>query len=218
MNGPHDMGGMQCYGPVKPEFDEPVFHGDWEKRALALTVAMGFTGMWNIDTSRHARESLPPIQYLSSTYYQIWLAGLERLMLERGMITAEELQTGKAISPAKATNRPAPDRAGMKAGLAAGGPSARECDTPPAFRIGDTVRTLQINPKGHTRLPGYARGKTGKIIHYNGTHVFPDSAAHGKGDDPQPLYTVEFTASDLFGIGSHSVTLDLWEPYLEAVI
>lgn len=104
----------------------------------------------------------------------------------------------------------------MAAGLAAGGPSLRDSELQPAFKVGDRVRTLVMQPRGHTRLPRYARGKQGRVIHYCGTHVFPDSSALGKGDDPRPLYTVEFSAQELFGEGSHSVTLDLWEPYLVA--
>ena len=95
MNSVHDMGGMQGFGPVRPEADEPVFHAVWEKRALALTLAMGATGQWNIDLSRSARESLPPALYLGSSYYQIWLTALENLMRERGLASADELQSGQ---------------------------------------------------------------------------------------------------------------------------
>jgi len=218
MNGPHDMGGMHCYGPVVPEADEPVFHGEWEKRVLALTVGMGFTGMWNIDASRFARESLPPAQYTTLTYYQIWLAGLEKLMLQRGMATNEELSSGRVEVPAIPTMRPAPDRAAMAAGLAAGGPSIREVPGQPSFMIGDTVRTRNLNPATHTRLPRYARAKTGRVRYLNGAHVFPDTNSKGEGEQPHWLYTVEFTAQELFGSGDHTVTLDLWEPYLEVPV
>ncbi len=215
MNGPHDMGGMQCYGPVIPETDEPLFHDEWEKKAMALTVGMGFTGMWNIDASRFARESLPPRQYISSTYYQIWLAGLQKLMLERGMVTADEIASGRVGIPPVPTKRQPPDREGMRKGLAAGGPTHREIASEPAFAIGDGVRTLNLNPATHTRLPRYARAKRGRIFHINGAHVFPDSNARGEGENPAWLYTVEFSAQELFGAGTHSVTLDLFEPYLE---
>lgn len=215
MNGPHDMGGMQCFGPVVPEADEPLFHGEWEKKAMALTVAMGFTGMWNIDQSRFARESLPPVQYLSSTYYQIWLSALENLMLERGMVTADELAEGKLHVPAVETKRTVPDRAAMRAGLARGGPTERVANSKPRFAIGDRVMTLNLNPAGHTRLPRYARGKTGMIAQVNGCHAFPDSNAAGGGENPQWLYTVVFSAQELFGQGRHEVTIDCFEPYLE---
>lgn len=214
MNGPHDMGGMQCYGPVNPEKNEPLFHGEWEKKAMALTVAMGFTGMWNIDASRFQRESLPPVKYLSFTYYQIWLAALENLMLQRGMVTREELEAGKAIVPAVKTNKEVPDRDAVAAGLLKGGPTDRQVETKPAFAVGDQVITDMMNPNGHTRLPRYARGKRGTILHINGAHVFPDSNAKGEGENPQWLYTVEFSADELFGAGRHKVTVDCWEPYL----
>lgn len=214
MNGPHDMGAMQCYGAINPEIDEPLFHDEWEKKALALTVAMGFMGMWNLDASRFCRESLPPVQYLSSSYYQLWLAGLERLMLERGMITKAELETGEMISIPVETKRVAPDREQTAVILKTGGPTSRETTVAPKFSIGARVRTSQNNPATHTRMPRYARGKVGRILHLNGAHVFPDTNSTGEGENPQMLYTVEFTARELFGAGSHSVTLDLWEPYL----
>ena len=93
MNGVHDMGGMQGFGRVMPEDDEPLFYAPWESRAMAVTVAMGATGQWNIDLARSARESLPPSIYLSSSYYEIWIRALEKLTLERGMITASELSS-----------------------------------------------------------------------------------------------------------------------------
>ena len=217
MNGPHDMGGMQCYGPVEPEADEPVFHGEWEKRALAITVAMGGTGMWNLDQSRFARESLPPVTYLSSSYYQIWLSGLESLMKSRGMVSDTELASGKPEIPAVETKRPVADRAAMKAILATGGPVSREVAGEPAFKPGDTVVTRNTHPAGHTRLPRYVRGKLGIVERVNGVHVYPDSNGAGEGEDPQWLYTVRFEASDLFGPSAgHAVYVDCWEPYLEA--
>jgi nitrile hydratase len=214
MNGPHDMGGMQCYGPVNPEVNEPLFHGDWEKKAMALTVAMGFTGMWNIDASRFKRESLPPVQYLSSSYYEIWLSALEQLMLERKMVSEEEIKTGKSMALPVKTNREAPGREAIAKGLLIGGPTSRDVNTQPKFGIGDSVKTIDGNSKTHTRLPRYARGKNGTIIHVNGAHVFPDSNAKGEGENPQWLYTVEFFAKELFGSGTHKVTVDCWEPYL----
>ncbi|MFZ1813550.1 MAG: nitrile hydratase subunit beta [Rhizobiaceae bacterium] len=215
MNGLHDMGGMQCYGAVLPEKNEPLFHADWERDALALTVAMGFTGMWNLDLSRSARESLPPQQYLSSSYYQIWIAGLERLMSERGMTTAQEIETGKLREPPVHV-RQVLDGEAMRKALAAGGPVSRKTDRSAMFSAGDRVRSRQMDPAGHTRLPRYVRGKPGVVEAVNGCHVFPDSNASGSGEDPQWLYTVRFEAGDLFGgNASHSVLVDCWEPYLE---
>ena len=215
MNGPHDMGGMQCYGPVNPEIDEPLFHADWERAALALTVGMGFAGMWNIDLSRSARETLPPVRYLSSSYYQIWLAALEKLMLERGMVTTGELETGVMQVPPVAVKR-VPDAQQMQAALMAGGPCDRPAQGPALFAEGDAVTARNINPQGHTRLPRYVRGKPGVIEQVNGVHVYPDSNGNGGGEDPQWLYTVRFEARDLFGeTADHVVLVDCWEPYLE---
>lgn len=217
MNGLHDMGGMQCHGSVEPESNEPIFHAAWEERALAMTVAMGFAGKWNIDISRFARESLPPDFYLSKSYYQIWLAGLQSLMLERGMVDEKELETGKCETPGLHVKRVV-SAGEMPAALAAGAPVEREAIVEPGFAIGEDVRTLNINPKGHTRLPRYARGKSGKIAAIQGYHVFPDSNAHGEGENPQWLYCVCFEAQELFGQAAeqgNKIMVDCWGAYLE---
>jgi len=217
MNGPHDMGGMQCYGAVFPEENEPVFHAEWERRALALTVGAGFSGQWNIDISRHARECLPAEFYLSKSYYQIWIAGLQQLMLERGMVNEEELSTGQMqVTPIPLQKIVV--AGDMEAALAAGGAANRDADTSPSFDIGNPVRTLNINPCGHTRLPRYARGKSGRIASIHGCHVFPDSNAHGGGEKPTWLYSVEFASVELFGPeaeAGNTVMIDCWETYLE---
>jgi len=217
MNGVHDMGGMQDFGPVVPEPDEPIFHADWERRVLALTLATSAPGGWNIDTSRHARESLPPAQYLSSSYYQIWLAGIEKLMSERDMITPEEIETGKMTTPPIPVERilRAENVAGV---MASGTPYERPASEPALFKVGDTVRAKNINPEGHTRLVRYARGRTGTVTRVHGNHVFPDSNAHGLGERPHWLYAVRFTARELWGEEASprdTVQVDLWEPYLD---
>lgn len=217
MNGPHDMGGMQCYGAVEPEADEPIFHGEWEKKAMAMTVAMGFTGEWNIDISRFERESLPPDFYLTKSYYQIWLAGLQNLMVKRGMVSADELASGRKIEPAKAVKRVVAAQ-DVPAVLAKGGPVEREASSKPEFSVGDRVQTLVINPKGHTRLPRYARGKIGTVMIVHGCHVFPDTNAKGEGEYPQWLYSISFDAQSLFGTDAevgNVVNVDCWEPYLD---
>jgi nitrile hydratase len=216
MNGAQDLGGQMGFGPVAPEKDEPVFHAPWEKRALALTLAMGATREWNIDISRHARESLPPAQYLSSSYYEIWIAGLCKMMLAQGLITADELASGKMATPPKkvAGKLFAKD---VAAALVKGGPTSRP-DAAARFKLADKVRTRNIHPVTHTRLPRYLRGHVGEIVHLHGTHVFPDSNAHRKGEAPQPLYTVRFSARDIWGEARHprdTVSADLWESYLE---
>lgn len=217
MNGLHDMGGMQCYGPVKPEPNEPIFHDEWEKRALALTVAMGFSGKWNIDISRFARESLPPQFYLTKSYYQIWLAALQNLMLERDMISANELSTGKSETSGVEVKRVvSADQ--VPGALALGAPVDRPPRVEPGFKTGEKVRALNINPRGHTRLPRYVRGKVGEIASIQGCHVFPDSNARQKGEKPHWLYSVRFGAQELFGPGAeaeNTVMVDCWGAYLE---
>jgi nitrile hydratase beta subunit len=216
MNGVHDLGGLQDFGPILPEADEPIFHADWERRALALTLAMGATGQWTLDQSRHCRESLPPAQYLGSSYYEIWIAGLERLMLDRGLVTAEELASGRMSEPAKPVTRVLA-AADVSAALARGGPVSRAPSAPARFSVGDAVVARNMHPRGHTRLPRYVRGHAGTIARVHGCHVFPDANAHGLGERPQWLYSVRFSARDLWGEApaGDGVHLDLWEPYLE---
>jgi nitrile hydratase len=218
MNGAQDMGGMQGFGLVVPEQDEPVFHADWERHAMALTIACGGLGEWSIDMSRHARETIPPPRYLASTYYEIWLEGLTKLLAARGLVSPEELAAGKALQPRRETRRPrlTPDAA--RAMLAKGSSAERSPTQPARFVVGQTVRTRVMNPAGHTRLPRYARGKTGVIERICGVHVFPDSNATPRGEDPQWLYGVAFEGTELWGPESDptvSVSVDCWEPYLD---
>jgi nitrile hydratase len=210
------MGGLHGFGPVLPEADEPVFHADWERRALALTVLMGPVGGWNIDQSRAARESLPPARYLSSSYYEIWIAGLERLMLERGLVSAEELAAGTPLA-GRAPVPPAVAAGQVAAMLARGSPSERSQDAPARFAPGDPVRAKSMNPATHTRLPRYARGQRGIVAMVHGVHVFPDSNALGQGERPQWLYSVRFEATELWGpdTTAAAVHVDCWESYLE---
>jgi len=217
VNGIHDMGGMHGFGPVAPEADEPWFHAPWERRAFALTLAMGATGQWNLDQSRFARESLPPAQYLASSYYRIWLAALGRLMVERGLVTAEELADGRMRQPPSGTVAAlAAER--VESVLAAGSATVRPTVTTARFAIGAAVRTRSINPPSHTRLPRYCRGKSGIVTKVHGAHVFPDANARGEGEQPQWLYAVRFDASELWGTDTTAaaVHVDCWEPYLEA--
>jgi nitrile hydratase subunit beta len=217
MNGVHDMGGLQNFGPVVPEAGEPRFHAAWERRAFALTLAMGGARMWNLDQSRAARESLPPAQYLASSYYQIWLEGLAKLMLERGLITREELAEGRMHEPpAQTSSVVTADK--VPAALARGSPTERQLADAARFRVGDAVRTKVLNTPTHTRLPRYCRGKRGTVTMVHGAHVFPDANARGQGEQPQWLYTVRFEGSELWGTDTTAaaVHVDCWEPYLEA--
>lgn len=217
MNGAHDLGGMMGLGPVAPEPDEPAFHHGWEKRALAITLAAAACGRWNLDMSRHARETLPPVIYLSKSYYEIWTRALEKLLLAAGMVSADELQQGAALSPGIG-GLPKLVAGNVAKVLANGSPSNRPARAPALFAEGDTVRTKVMNPTTHTRLPRYARGKTGRVVAVRDCFVFPNSNAHCADEDPRWCYNVRFTGRELWGADadpSLSVSIDAWEPYVE---
>jgi nitrile hydratase beta subunit len=217
MEGAQDMGGVAWSLPVVPEPDEPTFHAEWERRAFAITMAMGMPGGWNIDMSRFAREDRPHEDYLAKSYYQIWLAGLERLMLERDLIAPDEIAAGKPLHPAKPVVKTLTPE-DVAAVLHRGAPTEREATTAARFAAGDRVRAKTIDPPTHTRLPRYVRGHVGVVERVLGCHVFPDSNATGAGENPQWLYTVTFDGAELWGEASDpnlTVSVDAWEPYLE---
>jgi len=206
MNSVHDMGGMEGLGALEIDADEPLFHAAWEARVLAMTIAMGAWGRWNIDVSRHARERIAGPDYLAMSYYEKWLAGLTTLIAETGLASADEI-----VSPALKAEQ-------VPAALARGGPTSREVPAAKRFAVGDAVRARNLNPAGHTRLPRYVRGRRGVIERDHGAHVLPDANAHGLGERPERLYGVRFAAAELWGEGrgrGDSVHLDLWDSYLD---
>jgi len=211
-----DIGGKSGHDAVHPEPEGELFHAAWEPRVLALTLAMGATGLWNIDTSRAARETLADYRDLS--YYRIWLAGLEKLLLQSGAVQADELAQGRSLRPGPAASNVL--RAGQVAAvLARGTPKMRPPRGPARYALGQRVRTRDAAPAYHTRLPGYARGKRGVIERVHGAHVFADTHAQGLGEQPQWLYTVAFDETELWGDiaprQNATVSVDAWEPYLE---
>jgi nitrile hydratase beta subunit len=217
MNGVHDMGGMHGFGAVAREADEPVFHAQWEGRVLAMNRALGWLRLWTIDAARFARETLPPDVYLGSSYYRKWAIGLENQCVDHGLVTADELAAGRALHPAKPVRPPL--AAADVPGTLVRGNFERPAPAPAKFAAGDRVRTRIINPPGHTRLPRYARGRSGVIESIRGCHVFPDAAAAGRDDVAHWLYTVVFDGRELWGDGADpalKVSIDAWEPYLEA--
>lgn len=212
-----DLGGQPGHGAVLPEPEGELFHAAWEPRVLALTLAMGGTGSWNIDASRAARETLP--DYAQLDYYRIWFAALERLMLQRGQLFADEAAAGRMLhDPAPVLRTLQADK--VAAAPAKGTPTERPATAPARFAVGQWVRTRAEAVDHHTRLPGYVRGKRGRIERVLGNHVFADSHAQGLGESPQWLYTVVFDAAELWidqalehGGGS-DVSVDAWESYL----
>jgi len=215
VNGIHDMGGMHGMGPVAPESDEPVFHHPWEGRVHAMTVASPTRG--NIDSGRHQRELIPAAEYLAMSYYEKWFRALTEMLLSQGLATAAELAEGKAAS-GTARAEPRLRAESVEAALTRAGGYLREAAQAPAFQVGERVRGRNMHPAGHTRLPRYVRGRVGEVVRRHGAHVFPDTHAHGLGEQPAHLYAVRFAARELWGEAAHprdSVTLDLWEPYLE---
>jgi nitrile hydratase len=236
MNGVHDLGGMQGFGPVERERDEPVFHAPWEAVVFAIRRSRSVVRHFTIDEFRHTIERMDPAGYLGSTYYERWLDALVRVLAAKGVVTLEEVEARAAALVASA--EAAVDRVAIATGhaVASGGSAAAEpsggegpvvfvppssvrpATRAPRFAPGDRVVTRSFHPTGHTRLPRYARGKPGVIDRRHGTHVFPDANAHGRGEQPQPLYSVCFEAVTLWGESAEPnqrVFLDLWESYLE---
>jgi nitrile hydratase len=236
MNGAHDMGGMHGFGPVEPELDEPVFHAAWERRAFALTLAMGAWRRWNLDMSRSAREQMSPAEYLATSYYEHWLFGLERLVVEHGFLSPGELADAQAHARDEAARRSAPAPAEASAApivlgdgalradsvpLVLGARRGARLDDPvaPRFRVGDAVVARNIHPVGHTRIPRYVRGRRGDVAIDHGVFIFPDTHAAGQGTKPQHVYSVRFAARELWGADASprdSLYVDLWDDYLEA--
>jgi len=218
MNGAQDMGGMQCMGPVETEENEPIFHGEWERRVLAITLAMGAWGRWNIDMSRFARENTPAADYLRRSYYETWLYGLEKLMVEKGLLTRAEIDAALAGTHADRVAEP-PLTADKVGPMLAKGSTARiDEDRPAKFKAGDQVRVSNHHPRGHTRAPRYVRGHVGTVEQDHGVFIFPDTHAVDGTKKPQHVYTVRFTAAELWGAGPgvrDTVCVDLWDDYLE---
>ena len=218
MNGVHDLGGMQGMGPIRYEKDEPVFHEPWEGRVWAMNRALRAWRLWTIDGDRHAIERLPQDDYLRMSYYERWfVATVVGQPLTHAMISKEELRTGRA-APGSARATPALDPARAARVLNRGIRSADEPAVKPKFSVGQHVRTLNMNPLGHTRLPRYARAKRGVIVRDHGVYNFPDTTAHGLGEKRQHVYSVRFAARELWGEAASardSVRLDLFDDYLE---
>jgi nitrile hydratase subunit beta len=209
-----DLGGHTGWGPIVNEPEPEHFHAAWEPRVLALTLAMGATGLWNIDMSRAAREALPA--YARLTYYEIWFEALLELLAAHALIADDELRAGHALHPARELPRKLL-AADVPAVLAKGASTQRPAATKAGFKVGDTVRMFAGEVPHHTRLPRYVRGQRGVIERVHGAHVFADAHATGRGEMPHWLYTVAFDAHALWPGAARGVrvSVDAWEPYLE---
>jgi nitrile hydratase subunit beta len=217
VNGVHDMGGMDGFGKVEAEPNEPMFHERWEGRVLAMVRALGAAGAFNIDASRFYREALPPDVYLASSYYKKWLLGLEDMLIAKGFVARDEVARGHASEPAKPLAHGKFTISDVER-IMVRGRFGRDATTAAMFKPGDRVRAKNIHPATHTRLPRYVRGHFGVIERNNGYHVFPDSAAVGAGENPQWLYTVVFDGRELWGDDADptlKISIEAFEPYLE---
>ena len=215
MNGIHDMGGMQDMGPIEYEKNEPVFHAPWEGRVMAMLRAVAATGKLR-GAGRPAIESIPPAEYLRMSYYERFMTALVEGMVLSGLVTRAEVASGK---PTKGSAKSVPalnaaDAAVVLFRVAAGvNPTVA-----PSFQAGQRVRARNMHPTGHTRLPRYARGRLGVIERDNGVQAFPDTNVYGRGQKPQHVYSVRFTARELWGEQASPrdvVYIDLWDDYLE---
>lgn len=220
MNGVHDLGGMHGFGPVDVN-EEPHALERWEAAVIAIMRAGLTRRVYNVDEFRHSIERMDPAHYLSSPYYEHWLDGIARLFAEKGEIDVEVLDarttyfdehpdvpTTDVLDADPAPLRPPAPRHTF----------ARPETAEPRFAPGDRVRARVLHPQGHTRLPRYLRGKQGTVERYRGFYVFPDSSAHGLGEDPQALYNVRFDATEVWGEAAErraAVHIDMWESYLE---
>jgi nitrile hydratase len=218
MNGIHDMGGMQDMGPIHHEQNEPVFHEPWEGRVYAMNRALSAWGKWNIDASRYGIELLPPVDYLRMSYYEKWLVRTIALLVQTGLVTQEEIDTARPAPGSKRATPPLTAVAAAANAIQRGNFMRPDAGAQARFKAGQRVRALNLNPEGHTRLPRYARGKEGTVTRQHGLFVFPDTNAHFQGEQPQHLYSLRFTARELWGPSASprdSIHLDLWDSYLE---
>lgn len=212
-----DLGGLPGFGPVTLEPEGEWFHASWEPRALALTVAMGATGAWNLDMMRAARETLPNYRELS--YYEIWLFALQNMLEKQGLVTPEEVSAERLLQASPALPRVLKE-ADVHATLARGASTERLPVEPARYAPGQKVQVRKLQADHHTRLPAYVLGKQGVVEKIRGVHVFADAHAQGLGEQPQWLYAVAFDGVELWGdAGSPGVQvcIDAFEPYLEAL-
>jgi len=222
MNGVHDFGGAHGYGPICWSESEPVFHEEWERKVCAIVMGVWFTGAWCADEARSSIENMGQVAYLQASYFAKWLHFLEDLLVQKGLVTAEELAAGRVLTSGTSGK---PGLSKLKVEdcwpfFQAGGSIAMLAEIPARFKVGDKVRARNMHPKHHTRLPRYVRGKVGTVVMDHGSFGFSDTRAQGLGNRPQQLYAVRFEGEDLWGPTAErrdAIHLDLYEEYLEPV-
>jgi nitrile hydratase len=207
VDGVHDLGGLDGFGPVDHRVTEPLFHEPWERRMVRVLVgSLGWMGGAG-GKFRHSMERMVPEHYLSSPYYEHWLTGVTTLAVESGITTQTELErrAGGRFPLSQ------PDRGVLPDDLTA--------RTEPRFAVGDDVRVRQWHPPGHTRAPRYVQGRRGTVVRVDGAFDIDDIEAHGGGSVPDPLYSVRFCPRELWGEAAENDTdvvhVDLFERYLE---
>jgi nitrile hydratase len=209
------MGGMQDMGPIKYEKNEPVFHASWEGRVYAMSAAVTATGKLRLGL-RPPIENLPPAEYLRMSYYELWLASLTERLVASELVTHAEIESGRPAFGSTKTAVAASPADAVAAIFRI--PARRKEPVAPRFQTGQRVRARNINPVTHTRLPRYARGKAGTIYRDHGVFAFADTNAYGLGDNPQHLYSVRFSARELWGdqaAPQDAIYLDMYDDYLE---
>jgi nitrile hydratase beta subunit len=212
MNGVHDMGGLQDMAPMRREHDEPVFHAEWERRIFALFNAVDVEWPYR----RYQIELIPPADYLHMSYYEKWLMALPQILIDTAMATPAEIESGKAVGGASAGHHVL-----TVAEVATWNvPDSSPKPTATAhFHTGQRVRGRNMNPVSHTRLPRYVRGKIGTIARDCDVEELQDSDILGLGPKQQHVYSVRFTARELWGEQASPrdcVYVDMWEGYLES--
>lgn len=224
MNGVHDLGGLEGLGPVNPIEDEPIFYSDWERKVFAMLLPALLAGI-NLDEFRHGIEQMHPVAYLSSRYYEHWLHTMEKGLVAKGVISADELEERRRHylenPDAPLPERSDPEQVKMLLDVHHAGASTRMAtDRQPGFKAGDAVRVKNIHPTGHTRAARYLRGKHGVVERVYDSFVFPDTNSNREGENPQYVYCVRFEATHVWGSETsqpnETIYFDFWEPYLEA--
>jgi nitrile hydratase beta subunit len=209
VDGVHDLGGMQGFGPVEIEADEQAFHREWEGRTFALAGAALGTGRFNTPMFRHAIERMDPGHYLTSPYYEHWLTAIATLLVEEEMISRDELEARVDWFP---LSRPR--------SIDAADVSSPPVDRSPRFAVGDVVRVRDVQFAGHTRCPRYVRGRTGVVTRLEPLAPVPEVEAHRRERVLELTYCVRFEPGKLWGEAAEANTavhVDLYEHYLEPV-